>query len=51
MREFTFDSIIEFFRKTLQDLPDLRTGKNTTYTIVDAALAAFSVFLPKILHF
>lgn len=47
MREFTFDSVIEFFRKTLQDLPDLRTGKNTIYTIADAALAAFSVFFTQ----
>jgi hypothetical protein len=47
MREFTFDSVIEFFRKTLQDLPDSRTGKNTTYTIVDAALAGFSVFFTQ----
>ena len=45
-----FDSVIEFFRKTVQDLPDFRTGDNTSYTIEDAALAAFSVFLLKVLH-
>jgi len=47
MRKFTFDSVIEFFRKTVQDLPDFRTGDNTSYTIEDAALAAFSVFFTQ----
>ena len=47
MRKFTFDSVIDFFRKTVQDLPDLRTGNNTSYTIEDAALAGFSIFFTQ----
>ncbi|MCP4351006.1 MAG: ISNCY family transposase [Desulfobacterales bacterium] len=47
MKGLTFDSIIQFFHKTLQDLPDVRTGANTSYAIEDAALAAFSVFFTQ----
>jgi len=47
MKGFTFDSLIQFFRKTLQDFPDSRTGSNSTYTIEDAALAAFSIFFTQ----
>jgi hypothetical protein len=47
MKKFTFDSVIDFFRKTVQDLPDSRTGDNTSYTIEDAALAAFSIFFTQ----
>jgi len=47
MKGFNFDQIIHFFRKTLQNLPDIRTGANTTYTVEDAALSAFSVFFTQ----
>jgi len=47
MKGFTFDSTIQFFRKILRELPDLRTGANTSYEIEDAALSAFSVFFTQ----
>ncbi|WP_155311370.1 hypothetical protein [Desulfosarcina ovata] len=45
--EFTFDKVIQFFRQTISAFPDRRIGTNTSYSIEDAALGAFSVFLPK----
>lgn len=47
MKGFTFDTAIHFFRETLRGLPDNRTGANTSYTIEDAALSAFSVFFTQ----
>jgi hypothetical protein len=43
----TFDTIVNFFRQGLELLPDQRTGKNTRYSIEDAALSAFSVFFTQ----
>ena len=42
-----FDDLIEEFHRVLDGLPDYRTGQNTTYSIKDAALAAFSVFFTQ----
>ena len=45
--EFTFDSMVKYFRKTIGGFPDRRTGSNTQYSIEDAALGAFSVFFTQ----
>jgi hypothetical protein len=42
-----FDDLIEEFHRVLEGLPDYRTGQNTTYSIKDAALGAFSVFFTQ----
>jgi hypothetical protein len=42
-----FDGIIRFFRDVLQTLPDKRTGKNTRYSMEDAALSALGVFFTQ----
>ncbi len=47
MKGLSFDSLIKFFRSTLQTFPDQRTGANTIYTVEDAALGAFSVFFTQ----
>ncbi|BBO80949.1 hypothetical protein [Desulfosarcina ovata] len=45
--EFTFDKVIQFFRQTISAFPDRRIGTNTSYSIEDAALGAFSVFFTQ----
>ena len=35
------------FRATVATFPDKRTGKNTHYSLVDAALGAFAVFFTQ----
>jgi hypothetical protein len=40
----TLDDITKRRRGTFEGFTDPRKGKNTTYTMVDAALSAFSVF-------
>ena len=45
--DLAFDSLIEQFHQVLDGLPDKRTGQNTTYSIKDAALSAFSVFFTQ----
>lgn len=42
-----FDNLVAKFDNRLENLPDHRTGKNTSYSIKDAALAAFSVFFTQ----
>jgi hypothetical protein len=42
-----FDDLIKEFDRVLNGLPDYRTGQNTTYSIKDAALGAFSVFFTQ----
>jgi len=42
-----FDTIVGYFRKILESLPDKRTGKNSRYGMEDAALSAFSVFFTQ----
>jgi hypothetical protein len=39
--------MIKMLRKTFDELPDYRTGKNVTYAITDAAVGAFSVFFTQ----
>ncbi len=42
-----FDNLVAKFNRRLEHLPDHRTGKNLSYRIKDAALAAFSVFFTQ----
>lgn len=44
---FTFNQMIGSLREAIQTFPDKRTGKNSTYTMEDAALGAFSVFFTQ----
>jgi len=43
----TFDGIVSFFRQVLERLLGKRTGRNTRYEMIDAALSAFSVFFTQ----
>ncbi len=43
----TLDGITQQMRRTFETFIDLRKGKNTSYTMVDAALSAFSVFFTQ----
>lgn len=42
-----FDNLVGRFEQQLESLPDHRSGKNTSYSIRDAALGAFSVFFTQ----
>lgn len=46
-RGSTFDFLTGRLRQSFTALPDKRNGKNTHYTIVDAASSAFSVFFTQ----
>jgi hypothetical protein len=48
---FTFDGLIGQMRAVFKDLLDIRTGNNTHYTMVDAALGGFSVLLGSGLYY
>ena len=43
----SFDSLLGFLRSAIGTFPDPRTGVNTSYTIEDIALSAFSVFFTQ----
>src|SRR5919202_1616884 len=43
----SFDVLVQAFHQVLDHLPDTRRGKNSTYTIKDAALGAFAVFFTQ----
>jgi hypothetical protein len=43
----TFNRLIEMLERTFAQLPDGRAGKNVTYSMHDAAMAAFSVFFTQ----
>jgi len=43
----TFDSMVKYLRSAIGLFPDKRTGKNSTYSIEDAALGAFSIFFTQ----
>lgn len=47
MKSLTFDELVSQFRQLLAQFPDKRTGKNTVYSLEDAALGAFSVFFTQ----
>ena len=40
---YSFDHLVSEFKWLLKTIPDPRVGSNTTYSISDAALGAFSV--------
>ena len=42
-----FDRLLQRFHQQLEQLPDHRRGKNTTYEIKDAALGAFAAFFTQ----
>ena len=42
-----FDNLVAKFQHQLEHLPDHRNGKNISYSLKDAALAAFSVFFTQ----
>lgn len=44
---FSFDDMIASLRLAMKRFPDLRSGKNTQYEIIDAAAGAFSVFFTQ----
>lgn len=41
---YSFDHLVREFKWLLKAIPDPRVGSNTSYSISDAALGAFSVF-------
>jgi hypothetical protein len=47
----TFSDVARQLRTTFETFTDRRRGKNTRYTLVDAALSAFSVFFMQNLSF
>ena len=47
MVSFTLDHLLSFFTRAVATFPDGRTGKNTQYRMLDAALGAFAVFLTQ----
>ena len=46
-KKLQFDELVGYLKVYIQLLPDYRQGYNTTYTIQDAALSAFSVFFTQ----
>lgn len=44
---FRFQDMIRSLRQAISRFPDKRTGKNTTYEMMDAAAGAFSVFFTQ----
>jgi hypothetical protein len=47
MPEYTFDAMIASLHSSMRQFPDTRTGKNTQYEVMDAAVGAFSVFFTQ----
>ena len=44
---YTFDDMITSLRRAMKKFPDLRTGNNVQYEIMDAECGAFSVFFTQ----
>ncbi len=54
LNALTFSDVVKQLHTTFETFADLRTGKNTNYTMTDAGLSAFSVFFmqsPSFLDF
>ncbi|SEH06253.1 Uncharacterised protein [Candidatus Venteria ishoeyi] len=51
--KFTHTTMIKHLRQSFESLPDYRSGTGTykKYSVLDAAMSAFSVFLCNHLHF
>ena len=47
MEGLAFNHLVQALHQQLASLPDYRQGKNTRYTIKDAALGAFAVFFTQ----
>jgi len=47
MSEYSFDAMIASLRSAMRQFPDIRTGKNIQYEVMDAASGAFSVFFTQ----
>ena len=47
MDALSISAIIKTLRATFAELPDGRTGKNSTYTMLDAAAGAFGIFFTQ----
>ena len=43
----SLDTLVQSFRRVLEELPDKRAGKNKRYGMEDAALSAFGVFFSQ----
>jgi len=43
----TFSRLVEHLRSAVERFPDERTGRETVYSMADAALGAFSVFFTQ----
>jgi hypothetical protein len=44
---FSFNRLVEALRSTFEQFQDKRTGDNVTYSMMDAAMGAFSVFFTQ----
>ena len=54
LNALTFSDVVKQLRTTFETFSDRRTGKNSSYTMTDAGLSAFSVFFmqsPSFLDF
>ena len=47
LQQLSFDNMVNCLCATIANFPDKRTGKNTRYSIEDAALGTFSVFFTQ----
>ena len=47
LQQLSFNNMVKCLRATIANFPDKRTGKNTRYSLEDAALGAFSVFFTQ----
>lgn len=47
LQEFSFDNMVNHLRSAICEFPDNRSGSNTSYSIEDAALGAFSLFFTQ----
>jgi hypothetical protein len=47
LQQLSFDNMVKCLRTTIANFPDKRTGKNTRFSLEDAALGAFSVFFTQ----
>lgn len=44
---FRFEDMIASLKRAVENFPDKRTGTNTTYSMTDAGIGAFSVFFTQ----
>jgi hypothetical protein len=47
LKNLAIDRLIKELKKQFEEFPDLRTGQNVQYEIVDAGMGAFSVFFTQ----